>query len=271
MRRRTAALADVSSPTAHSPLSFYGLFKPVLEWTRFALFSKGGIHSCASDVPAELQPYVVHCSEEENAFGREGHTMALFITRHWDHLPRLTLFMQDDETHASPREERLRPLLFSNSEEAFDIWMRTVEAHPFQPATCLCQMTVETFPEGYMAMYRDPIQFFTDSLMGLDSNSWTTLRYPNEAMLVAPSTALRRRDLTLFRVIVELTRGVQIRGTNGTDAPGTLNFLYGALGTLRGVPAGSLMWAHVMERLWLIVMDADYDPNETFGLASHSN
>jgi hypothetical protein len=236
--------------------------------TRFVLYIKGELKRCATDVPPILALYVVACDELANAVGREAHSMALFVSRHYDELPRLLLTMQDDDIRGGIlRAERLQPLqalMGEEDDDAWRAWVRGVEEAPFTPVTCLCLMVMERFPEGYMDMYRVPMTWLLETFLGHNITSWATLRTANEAMLLVPGAEAVRRDRSLYTMLVELTQGVLPTGhaADVFDTPATLAWTYGR----GGVPAGGLMWAHVLERLWLIIFDAQYDATETFGL-----
>jgi len=207
------------------------LFAAQLNWTRFAIYSKGGVKTCEADLPPALRPYVAHCSVESNAMGREAHTMALFLATHYGELPRLVLFLQDDEHEAGGR---LAPLLNVASEESFQAWAEAVEAGPVSPDTCLCHGQEERFPDGYAAMYRGPMQWLVDTFLGHDTSSWENIRWPANAELLVSAAAIRRRDATLYRLLLELTEGVEV---GGEAQPGEAVWLYGDLNEKRGVSA----------------------------------
>lgn len=118
---------------------------------------------------------------------------------------------------------------------------------------------MEVFPLNYMDMYKRPMQWLLETYLGHDISGWEVLRYANEAMLLAPRAEILRRDRTLYRMLAELSSAVPPEGKE--DAAAALSWSYGP-----GTPAGSLMWAHVLERLWLIIFDADYDPAQRFNM-----
>ena len=268
-RRREASLARWGAElvvviTWHGEpdLSPFATLFP-LEHTRFVVYAKGSERSCDA-LPDALRPAVAACVVLPNALGREAHSMAHFVAVHYEELPRLVLFMQDDDIRSStPRAERLAPLRNLQSQQAWRAWVLSVEAAPFTPASCLCLQTMERFPAGYMDMYRMPMQWFLETWLGHNISEWSMLRYPNEAMFLAPAAELRRRDRAVYRLVEELTEATAADQPDPKkqDATPQLAWHYGP-----GTPAGSLMWAHVMERLWLVLADANYNASERYDL-----
>lgn len=60
---------------------------------QLAIFVKGNVSSCY-DIPADVLPKVIMCEHLPNADGREAHTMAYFVLRYYDNLPRISVFLQ---------------------------------------------------------------------------------------------------------------------------------------------------------------------------------
>jgi len=116
-----------------------------LELVSFVVYLKGNLRSCEA-LPADMLRRLAACVPEPNTGGREAHTIATFVSRHYDELPRLLLCMQDDEIQTGPtRAERLAPLVemkkqFGDAGDAqsWQRWVRSVEEAPFRPDTCMC-------------------------------------------------------------------------------------------------------------------------------------
>lgn len=112
---------------------------------RVVIYSKGGgpDYTCASLPPFLTPPLLAFCADSFNADGREAHTMALFVADNLHNLPRLVLFLQDDEPVYKP-VSRLSQL----SDDAFAAWMsHVVRARSrHNGAACLPVLSFRTLP-----------------------------------------------------------------------------------------------------------------------------
>ena len=224
-----------------------------LDHLAVALFVKGGNGSCA-DVPERVQRAVVVCDSGYNADGREAHTMALFITRYYDALPRVSIFVHDQD------DARLDPLL-GLTREGMSAWVRSVVDQPrplFQtPRTGLCSISRESF-------WRDedprkvPALWFLEHILGYKnvSTRWHSWTFPPTAQLAVPSRAIHDRPELVYRLILELTNGTT--KALETDQP-RLVYSGPENGHLR--PWSAFSWAHTLERLWFPIFDLDFDPD----------
>ena len=216
-----------------------------------ALYIKGGPYTCR-DVPSALQASVAHCEKGGNADGREAHTMALFLTRWYGVLPRVTMFSHDND------DERLHPLRNLTSLQ-LHAWARAVEAQSpplFRSrSTCLCVNVTETHWRRY-GPRKPALAWFMQHVLGFAnaSDRWASLAYPPGATLAVPARAVLSRPKLVYEVIYALTNGTEevdpaavARGT-AMGRP-QLSFRSWENGNQRQWAPFS--WAHNFERLWV--------------------
>jgi hypothetical protein len=233
-----------------------------LNHTRFVLFSKG-LKSCDADIPASVAPFVAACHAMHNAGGRDAHTLASFIVSYYDNLPRLTFFVQDDM--AEHKTVGLRGIKDTTS---FETWASLAEAAPFTHLhTCLCSIVIEpTWTlERYGPELYNPMRWFMERFLGMDvaASNWTAVRWPANADLVVPASAIRSRPKELYMFILLIFNGTSpANGQHGSIAADTTVVVQAPLRD-RGNLVGMLPMAHVFERLWFAVFDAErYSPSQ---------
>ena len=230
-----------------------------LKHTSFVLYSKGGLKRCDADVPATVAPAVVACHEVHNAGGREAQTIAQFIVMHYRILPRLTYFVQDDE-----RFDKTVALRGINDTAAFEAWATLAETRPFSGIqACLCTIVVETkwTLKGYGPELYEPMRWFMENFLGFDvtASNWTSVRWPGNADLVVPASAIRSRPVELYMLILLIFNGTS-PANHDVIAQDTTLILQPPVLPARPNLRGMLPMAHVLERLWFAVFDTQYSP-----------
>lgn len=183
-----------------------------------ALYCKGGNTSCSeTHIPAALRHAVRYCDAGWNAEGREAHTIALFLTEFYHALPRVTVFVHDNEYGGL-----LHPLRNKSPAEVRS-WVREVEAQPTplfrDRRTCLC---VDDVREPNWRTYgprKEPIVWFMERILGFHnaSSRWRHLAYPPTACLAVPARAVLSRPKLVYEVIFALTNGTTGEKERGPD------------------------------------------------------
>lgn len=251
---------------------------------KFALQVKGGLKSCETDIPDFLAPHVVLCEQLENAEGRDTHTIASFLERHYHHLPRLMFFLQDDP---KPRTEFAH--IPTGDAAKFEAWLSRAEADPFADShTCLCGLNVESWISprtndeefdvgGYGGMYH-PQQYLLETFLGwcafpashracrefvrtltrpqfrnISASNITALRWPGACSFTLSARAVRKQPKMLFTLLAELLLGGKERFNILRMCP-----------DIRGVEfcRGARDLAHVIERLWFALLDDKYETRD---------
>lgn len=202
---------------------------------KVALYVKGWRKSCATDIPTFLQPHVLFCTHVENAEGRDTHTIAFFLHKHYNLLPRVTFFVQDDD---APRSEfeHLRGVRLAD-------WVRAAEADPFgSSSTCLCNVEEELWEsaEQYGGLYH-PMRFMLEKILDRDVSAKRSLRWPGACSFALPATAARRAPRMFYAIAEQL-----LHGGGENNASLRLCAAVGDWKPCRG--AGDV--GHMFERLW---------------------
>ena len=215
-----------------------------------ALYIKGGNHTCGS-VPAALRASVAHCEKGDNAEGREAHTMGLFLAQWFTALPRVTIFVHDNE---EPRLAKLRGM----DATQLHAWARSVEAQPSplfrNSSTCLCTHVVETNWRTY-GPRKQPMVWFMERVLGFTNATarWGSLAFPPGAVLAVPARAVLTRPKLVYEIIYALTNGSDLTGAAGQQR----DDVWAPQLTFHGWENGRqrkwapFSWAHNFERLWV--------------------
>jgi len=247
-----------------------------LPYTRFVLYNKGGPKSCETDVPQRLRPYVLQCERLHNAGGREAHSIALFVTRHYRALPRLVFFSHDDTRAAHlPRAAGIDVLGYPTpNPEAWAAWVELAESKPFTcRELCLCDLEYEQgwAPETYG--WWGGQTWFMGAFLEMDAvaRNWTSVRWPAKATLLVPAVAIRRRPVTVYSVILQLLNGTspyaipeiarQCQPHQGGQGELRCEFALTPDTRLVHDKRAMVDMAHVFERTWLAIFDREYSPD----------
>ena len=218
-----------------------------------ALYIKGGNHTCNS-VPQSLLATVAHCEKGDNAEGREAHTMGLFLAQWYTALPRVTVFVHDNE---EPRLAQFRGMKASQ----LRAWVHNVESQPSpifrNSSTCMCAHAREINWLSY-GHRKQPMVWFMQHVLGFtDADTrWQSLTFPPGAVLAVPSRAVLTRPRLVYELIYALTNGTE-RGQCGQCPGGFQPDVWAPQLTYHGWQDGiqrkwaPFSWAHNFERLWV--------------------
>jgi hypothetical protein len=231
-----------------------------------ALYCKGGNTSCSdTHIPAALRRAVRYCDAGWNSEGREAHTMALFATQFYHALPRVTVFVHDNEYGGL-----LTPLRNKSASEVRS-WVREVEAQPSplfrDRRTCLCAEDVREPNWRTYGPRKEAMVWLMERVLGFHNASarWRNVAFPPTACLAVPARAVLSRPKLVFELIYALTNG-----TSGAAELGPKGErLWLPQLTFTGWENGEQRkWQPFstsnLERLWFAVFDVDYDPDLPF-------
>jgi len=259
----------VTSPTVqggHRDLHWLAVFPP--SRVRFAVWAKGATQRCAN-FPEALKPQLAFCKDDKNAGGREAYVIADFSFLFYDRLPRYTLAVQDDSYRpadpAVPDSEEILAFydrfaaLVTKPEPAWQEWLATAEAAPFANSDlCVCEIVSETgWSETAGYIWFAPMTWIIESLLGYDRKirELNATRFPHEATFVFPRSAVHTRPLLLYSVLVQLLNGTaeDKKPDGGRAAPDT---------PLTHGQWSMLELANVLERLWFVIFDPAFSPDQ---------
>jgi hypothetical protein len=231
---------------------------------RLVVYVKGDQRKCA-DVPQVLVPALAACVQTENAVGRDGHTISLFLTSAYHHLPKIAVFVQDDGTAFTHLLTDLGKL----TQPELAAWLAQAVAEPYTSrATCLCDPIVEhnwracsapgqpcwqvrrlqpgvteeaelpheakwQQPDG---LWYDGMAWLLGDLAQLPVQRWDVLRWAGGAQLAVRGVDVRRHPRALYR------RLQQLLGARNASAPPPW-FVPERLRGLNGKE-----WGHIVER-----------------------
>ncbi len=131
--------------------------------------------------------------------------------------------------------------------------MVAAERDPFGSREhCLCDIALEQnwIPGGSYGSY-GTIRLFMETLLNVDPEGLTSIRWPAAAEFMVPAWAIRARPLTLWRVFLLLLNGT----TPEPDANGVPMDVITQDTVLVYDRLAMLHLAHVFERLWFAVLD----------------
>jgi hypothetical protein len=216
--------------------------------------------------PQVAQARALRCSVSFNSLGREAHSMLSFILTHWAELPSTMLFLQGDALRWQHHPEALQDhstSLASKTAEELHAWSRRLHsARGFSTAAadCLCRVIIEDYfrqcPTGPVdpsqpRCYGDTywaIRWVAETLLGYTRmDEMTVLRWPEAAQFAVSKRAVRSRPRTTYLTAMALLNG---------SAEATATLAYTTPDRGEGDKAYTVAeWAHVFERLWLLVFD----------------
>ena len=215
---------------------------------KFALMIKGNLKRCERDIPDWLEPHVVLCETLENSSGRDSHTIAHFVWKHYYTLPFLTFFVQDDDV---PRGELDR--IPREPGAAFDAWLSRSEEDPFVDShSCLCNVVTEPWvsPDefgegGYGGMY-PTMKYLMEMYLDYNVTSLPAIvRWPGADTFTVSARAVRRHSRAVYALFAELLR----------DGEGDRHLVKLCAGNACRGPGDT---GHIFERLWFAIFDASY-------------
>ena len=181
---------------------------------RAVVYGKGA-HCPTEAVPLSgwLHSGQAHCFQGPNVGARESHTIWQFVAEFYDHLPRVTLFVQDDPEIGPIREMQRMPrwieqLESSVEERAAVGGSLRHQNQPWSPTPCGCRLIREKFSRDSYGGY-SPIHWWVRSFLVPYANGSVELpsqiSWPSMAQFMMPRTALRRRSRRFAELNVRLT------------------------------------------------------------------
>lgn len=187
---------------------------------RAVLVGKGS--RCFSTSKSPLHDWALqgkaHCIQGPNVGAREAHTIWAFMHDFYHHLPRVSLFVQDDPSLFHIRKELVAVRLSSMS------WAKALEdsfaaraqlkgapssSSSWVPTACACSPVREAFSAASYGGYR-PMHWWMRSFLLPYANSSLAplpdrIAWPSTAQFALPRSAIRARSRAFIHLNVRLT------------------------------------------------------------------